>query len=104
MNAPMTNDDRTVRILAGSRFPQWTAFVLQFAADRYAEHGRLAGRVEHVGSGERADFGSADALLAFVRGVLARAAPGAASRRAAASPDPAPGRPDPATRPRPHPR
>jgi hypothetical protein len=32
------------------------AFVVQFQADTAAEQGRLAGRVEHVVSGQAADF------------------------------------------------
>jgi hypothetical protein len=46
------------------------AFVVQFRSDTAAEQGHLAGRVEHVVSGQAADFQSLDTLLAFIAQVL----------------------------------
>jgi hypothetical protein len=46
------------------------AFVVQFRADRAVEPGLLAGRVEHVVSGQATDFESLETLLAFMARVL----------------------------------
>lgn len=46
------------------------AFVVQFQADTAVERGRLAGRVEHVASGQATAFQSLEALLAFFAEVL----------------------------------
>jgi hypothetical protein len=46
------------------------AFVVQFQADTVVEQGRLAGRVEHVVSGQAADFQSLETLLTFTCQVL----------------------------------
>ena len=46
------------------------AFVAQFRADTAVEQGHLAGRVEHVVSGQAIDFESLETLLAFISGVL----------------------------------
>ena len=46
------------------------AFVVQFRADTAVEQGPLAGRVEHVASGQAIDFESLETLLAFISGVL----------------------------------
>ena len=46
------------------------AFVVQFRADTVAEPDHLAGRVEHVVSGQATDFQSLETLLAFVGRVL----------------------------------
>ena len=46
------------------------AFVVQFQADTAVEQGHLAGRVEHVVSGQVADFQSLEMLLAFIGEVL----------------------------------
>jgi hypothetical protein len=46
------------------------AFVVQFRADTAVEQGHLAGRVEHVVSGQAIDFESLETLLAFISGVL----------------------------------
>ncbi len=46
------------------------AFVVQFQVDTAVEQGHLAGRVEHVVSGQAADFQSLDTLLAFIAQVL----------------------------------
>ena len=46
------------------------AFVVQFQSDTAVEQGHLAGRVEHVVTGQAADFQSLDTLLAFIAQVL----------------------------------
>jgi hypothetical protein len=46
------------------------AFVIQFQADTAVEQGHLAGRVEHVVSGQVAAFQSLETLLAFIGEVL----------------------------------
>jgi hypothetical protein len=46
------------------------AFVIQFRANTAIEQGHLAGRVEHVVSGQATDFQSLEALLAFIARVL----------------------------------
>jgi len=45
------------------------AFVVQFRTDTVVEQGCLAGRVEHVVSGQAIDFESLEILLAFISGV-----------------------------------
>ena len=49
------------------------AFVVQFQSDTAVEHGHLAGRVEHVVSGQATDFQSLETLLAFIAQVLREA-------------------------------
>ena len=46
------------------------AFVVQFRSDAAVEQGHLAGRVEHVVSGQAADFQSLETLLAFIAQLL----------------------------------
>ena len=46
------------------------AFVVQFHSDTAVEQGHVAGRVEHVVSGQATDFQSLDTLLAFIAQVL----------------------------------
>jgi hypothetical protein len=46
------------------------AFVIQFRVHTAVEQGHLAGRVEHVVSGQATDFQSLEALLAFIARVL----------------------------------
>jgi hypothetical protein len=46
------------------------AFVVQFPVDTAVEQGHVAGRVEHVISGQAVDFQSLDTLLAFIAQVL----------------------------------
>jgi len=46
------------------------AFVVQFRTDAAVEHGYLAGRVEHVVSGQATDFQSLETLLTFIARVL----------------------------------
>jgi hypothetical protein len=45
-------------------------FVVQFRSDTAVERGYLAGRVEHVVSGQATDFQSLETPLAFVAQVL----------------------------------
>jgi hypothetical protein len=49
------------------------AFVVQFQSDTAVLQGRLAGRVEHVVSGQATDFQSLEMLLAFIAQVLREA-------------------------------
>jgi hypothetical protein len=51
------------------------AFVVQFRADTNFSEGRVAGRVEHVASGQTAHFASARALLEAFERVLSQAPP-----------------------------
>ena len=46
------------------------AFVVQFRTATVVEQGHLAGRVEHVVSGQATDFQSLETLLAFMARVL----------------------------------
>ena len=46
------------------------AFVVQFQSDTVVEQGHLAGRVEHVISGQATTFQSLETLLAFMARVL----------------------------------
>ena len=46
------------------------AFVVQFRAETEMAHGRCAGRVEHVVSGQAVHFHSLEELLAFMARVL----------------------------------
>jgi hypothetical protein len=46
------------------------AFVVQFRSDTAVEQGNLAGRVEHVVTGQATDFQSLETLLAFIAQVL----------------------------------
>ena len=46
------------------------AFVVQLRSDTAVEQGRLAGRVEHVVSGQATDFEALETLLAFMARVL----------------------------------
>jgi hypothetical protein len=47
------------------------AFVVHFRVNSDVAHGRLAGRVEHVVSGQSVHFASLEELLAFIERVLA---------------------------------
>ena len=46
------------------------AFVVQLRADTAVEQGHMAGRVEHVVSGQATDFEALETLLAFMARVL----------------------------------
>jgi rhodanese-related sulfurtransferase len=65
------------------RLPAQRAFLVQVHAEAEVAQGRLAGRVEHVVSGQATHFASPEELLAFMARVLTpldspRASPGAA--------------------------
>jgi hypothetical protein len=62
----MTPDTATNRLL-----PVQRAFVVQLYATAAVAQGQLAGRVEHVVSGQAAHFHTLDELLAFMARVLA---------------------------------
>jgi len=51
-------------------FPVQRAFVVQVHATAAVAHGHLAGRVEHVRSGQAVHFHTVDDLLAFIARVL----------------------------------
>lgn len=54
----------------GPALPAWKAFVVQFSRETGAEVGTFSGRVEHLNSGRRARFGSAEELLTILRKLL----------------------------------
>jgi hypothetical protein len=58
--------------------PAWKAFVVQFTREAGTHAGIFAGRVEHLSSGRRARFGSAEELLTILTKLLddLAAAPG----------------------------
>ena len=64
----MTQDNR-----APARLPPERAFVVQFYADAILDTAHMAGRVEHVVSGQVEHFHSMAALLSFITRVLAEA-------------------------------
>jgi hypothetical protein len=51
--------------------PAWKAFVVQFSRETEAGAAVFAGRVEHLSSGRRARFSSAEELIAVLRALLA---------------------------------
>ena len=55
--------------------PTQRAFLVQVHAEAEAAPGRLAGRVEHVVSGQATHFASPEELLAFMARVLATLRP-----------------------------
>jgi hypothetical protein len=57
------------------RFPAQRAFVVQVAAAAEVTPDRLAGRVEHVVSGQATQFHSLEELLAFMARVLRQRCP-----------------------------
>jgi hypothetical protein len=60
-----------------NRIPAWLpperAFVVQFYADTMLDTARMAGRVEHVVSGQVGHFHSLATLLSFITRVLVEA-------------------------------
>jgi hypothetical protein len=48
----------------------WKAFIVQFTRDTCATGGPFAGRIEHMSSGRRAAFDSAEQLLAAFRSMI----------------------------------
>ncbi len=61
----MSQDGEQSRVLPASR-----AFVLQLQADARVEDGHVAGRIEHVVSGQATHFQSLTELLAFMTETL----------------------------------
>jgi hypothetical protein len=51
--------------------PAWKAFVVQFSRDSSKQGEIFTGRVEHLSSGRRAHFHSADELVATLEQLLA---------------------------------
>ena len=62
----------TPQSAADQPFPVQRAFVVQVHATAAVAHGHLAGRVEHVLSGQAVHFHTLDDLLAFIARVLTR--------------------------------
>lgn len=58
-----------------SQFSVHGSFVVQFRAASDIRHGSCDGRVEHISSGQIADFSSVDDLVAFIERVLANPRP-----------------------------
>ena len=52
------------------------SFVVQFRTASDVRHGTCDGRVEHISSGQIADFSSVDDLLTFIERVLTKPRPG----------------------------
>jgi hypothetical protein len=50
--------------------PAWKAFVVQFSHDAGIKRGHFSGRVEHLSSGRRQHFASAEELLVALRDFL----------------------------------
>ncbi len=50
--------------------PAWKAFVVQFSSDTGAAPGTFSGRVEHLNSGRRAHFATAEELLTVLEKLL----------------------------------
>jgi hypothetical protein len=50
--------------------PAWKAFVVQFGREAGARRGIFTGRVEHLSSGRRAHFDSAEELLRIFERML----------------------------------
>ena len=62
----------TPQSAADQPFPVQRAFVVQVHARAAVTHGQLAGRVEHVLSGQAVHFHAVDELLTFIVRVLTR--------------------------------
>jgi hypothetical protein len=50
--------------------PAWKAFVVQFTHETGTEAGTFSGRAEHLSTGQRTRFESAQELVEFVYAVL----------------------------------
>ena len=72
--------------------PYAKAFVVQFTADTDARLERVEGRIEHLQTGRRSRFASAEQLLACVTALLADSAENPAETRRSAAPDSPPRR------------
>ena len=58
-----------------SQFSVHCSFVVQFRTASDVRHGSCDGRVEHISSGQIADFSSIDDLLTFIERVLTNPRP-----------------------------
>jgi hypothetical protein len=58
------------RDTATPALPAWKAFVVQFTHETGTKPGAFSGRVEHLSTGQRARFESAQELVEFVNAVL----------------------------------
>lgn len=56
-------------------YPSAGGYVLKLHRDALTGRGRLSGRIEHIASGEAADFASGEALLAWLLRHAAQALP-----------------------------
>jgi hypothetical protein len=54
-----------------SALPYAKAFILQFGAETDARLGHVTGRIEHLQTGRRSRFASADEMLARIMAMLA---------------------------------
>ena len=75
---PRKTTGRTLRISPGTRpgkpvpeLPAWKAFVVQFSREADAQAGTFSGRLEHLDSGCRARFTSAEELVTILQKFLA---------------------------------
>jgi hypothetical protein len=59
--------------------PAWKAFVVQFSDETGSATGAFSGRAEHLSTGQRARFESAQELTEFIQAVLRQ--PASISRR-----------------------
>jgi hypothetical protein len=76
--SPMKDGKETHHI---PELPAWKAFVVQFNRGTQSEAATFGGRVEHLSSGRRARFESADDLIAALGRLLAEVAREESSRR-----------------------
>ena len=56
--------------MGGPALPAWKAFVVQFSREAAPQSGIVTGRIEHLSSGRRVRFGSAEELLATLLRLL----------------------------------
>jgi hypothetical protein len=74
-NPKSSNKSRTRRRKSGEdaaapALPAWKAFVVQFTHETGVEAGTFCGRAEHLSTGQRVQFESAQELVEFVHAVL----------------------------------
>lgn len=65
-----TSPSRATPGKVGPALPAWKAFVVQFSRETEPNATVFAGRVEHLSSGRRAYFDSADELVDMMRRLL----------------------------------
>jgi hypothetical protein len=56
-----------------SSLPYARAFIVQFASESDVRAGNIRGRIEHLQTGRRSRFASADEMVARIMAMLARA-------------------------------